>query len=109
MDRLLVHSLAFFAVVVKGLPQQAPTIDTADPNTADPTTIPDQDFALSESRTSEPFADGIATLPDICDPSNLTEDCFNALENDEQGAYLWFEKGHGTSRSSFQKCPRLRY
>jgi len=109
MDRLIVSSLAFFAIAANGLPQNQPPIDTADPNASDPTTVPDGDFALPDSRTAEPFVDGIPTLPDVCDPSNLTEDCFNALDNDEQGAYLWFENNHGQSLLSFVKFSRLKY
>jgi hypothetical protein len=101
MNNLIVHSLNFFAVAVNGLPQQTPPIDTADPNSADPTTVPESDFALSESRTPEPFANAIPTLPDACNSANLTEDCFKALDSDEQGAYLWLENGHGMLMSSF--------
>ena len=101
MNYLIVHSLAFFAVAVNGLPQQSPPIDTADPNNADPTTVPDSDFALPEPRSPEPFVNEIPTLPEVCDSSNLTEDCFKALDNDEQGAYLWLENGHGKLMSSF--------
>lgn len=104
MNNLIVHSLNFFAVAVNGLPQQTPPIDTADPNSADPTTVPESDFALSEPRTAEPFVNGIPTLPDVCISSNLTEDCFRALDNDEQGAYLWLENGHGMLMSSFGYC-----
>lgn len=93
----MIYSLALFAAAANGLPQNPAPIDTADPNAADPTAVPDGDFALPDSRSPELFTDAIPTLPDVCDPSNLTEDCFNALENDEQGAYLWFEKGHGRS------------
>jgi hypothetical protein len=95
MNRLVVYSLSFFAIATNGLPQNPPPIDTADPNTADPTVVPDGDFVFPDSRTPEPFVDAIPTLPDVCDSSNLTEDCFKALENDEQGAYLWFDRGHG--------------
>lgn len=101
MSRLIVHSLAFFAIVVNGLPQQSPSIDTSNPNSADPIEVPGSDFALPESRTREPFVNGIPTLPDVCNSFNLTEDCFNALDNDEQGAYLWLENGHGKFASSF--------
>jgi hypothetical protein len=101
MDRLIVHSLAFFAIAANGLPQQTNPIDTHDPNTADPTTVPSGDFTLSEARTPEPFVNGIPTLPDVCDSYNLTEDCFNTLDNDESGAYLYLDKGHGGSTLSF--------
>ena len=101
MHRLIVSSLAFFAIAANGLPQNPAPIDTADPNTADPAEVPDGDFALPEDRSPEPFVDGIPALPDVCDPSNLTEDCFDALDNDEQGAYLWLENGHGKFASSF--------
>jgi hypothetical protein len=104
MSHFIVRSLALFAVAANALPQQSPNIDTDDPNKSDPTTVPDSDFALPEPRGPEPFISGIPTLPDVCDSSKLTENCFKALDNDEQGAYLYFDKNHGLSMLSFATC-----
>jgi hypothetical protein len=98
--------LGFFLIAANGLPQSA-TIDPADPNKADPSAIPDMDFAIPQPRTPEPFIDTIPVLPDVCDSSNLTEGCFKTLENDGQGAYLWFERGHG--ESNCRRIPNYRY
>ncbi|KAF2754863.1 hypothetical protein EJ05DRAFT_503805 [Pseudovirgaria hyperparasitica] len=100
MYRFLFQSLTSFAIVTYGLPQAAP-IDPADPNASDPTTVPGQDFALPDARTPEPPA--IKELPDGCDPTNFSQDCITTLDNDEQGAYLWFEKGHGCTDDEQKK------
>jgi hypothetical protein len=98
MHSLLLQSLTIgtLAIVASGMPQSAP-IDPTDPNKSDPTVIPGKDFALPEARSPEP--PNIRELPDGCDPAKFTQDCINKLDTDEQGAYLWFEKGHGTSHS----------
>jgi len=95
MHSFLLQSLTIgtLAIAAYGLPQSAP-IDPADPNKSDPTVIPGKDFALPDARTPEP--PDIRELPDGCDPTKFTQDCINKLDTDDQGAYLWFEKDHGT-------------
>lgn len=100
----LIFFICVFACAIDALPQQSGIIDPADPGLSDPTVLPDKDFTLLEPRTPEPFKDGIPILPDACDPAELLEDCFKALEKDKQGAYLWFDKDHSEILGSHQAC-----
>ena len=95
MSWLFVFLLASFATVIQALPQQTTSIDPTDPNKADPTSMPEQNFTLPDSSDPELFPNGIPTLPKSCDSYNLTADCITALDNMGEGAYLWFEDNHG--------------
>ncbi|KAM0715712.1 hypothetical protein Q7P37_009212 [Cladosporium fusiforme] len=100
MARFLGLLMASCAIVVHGLPQQqaeSSSIDTNNPNKSDPSSVPDKNFTLPESRTPEPFVDGIPELPEICDSEVLSEECLETLDKDEQGAKLHFQKNHGCS------------
>jgi hypothetical protein len=90
--------------MINCLPQQpAPPTDPGDPNIWDPATLPAGNFTPPTEVTTDPFPNGIPTLPEACDSNHLTDDCFAALGDNLHGAYLWLDRNHGCSKDQEKK------
>jgi hypothetical protein len=107
-------ALASFPTNIKGLglPHHARSIDTGNSNKADPVSmpvLPDQKFVFKVYKKNDQFPEDKPTLPSGFDPYKMAEACFQFLANKGEGAWPWFDDGHGEANSDssllgFEPC-----